>query len=173
MDVKVLRNSKEFACLSYITGDIMIDAGEVPDKPIKKLILTHCHFDHVLYANAIKEKFGAKIYSSKKCAEHLECMDEVVNVFLEPFGKKLSKIKVDVILKEGDRVGDFKVLETPGHTDGSICLFNEKEKIMFTGDTLFHQGFGRTDLPTGDEEELFKSLERVKKINLSLIYPGH
>ena len=147
----------------------MIDAGVIPDKPIKKLILTHCHFDHILYAAEIKEKYGAKIYASKKCSLNLK-KREIVDPF---FDGKFPKLDVDVIIKEGDLIEGLKVIETPGHTDCSICLFDEKEKFLFSGDTLFNEGIGRTDLPTGDENKILKSLERLNKLNPRRIFPGH
>ena len=172
MDIKVLNNEKEFACISYVVGDTMIDAGVMPNKPIKKLILTHCHFDHILYAKKIKEKFGAKIYASKECAQNIKNKD-VTSPFL---GKDFSNLKIDFIVKEGDKIDNLLVLQTPGHTDGSICLFDEKNSILFSGDTFFHNGYGRTDLPKGDEDKLIESLKRIKNIknfhNLQ-IYPGH
>ncbi len=173
MEVKILRNDKEFACISYIFGDTMIDAGVVPNLPkgvIKKLVLTHAHFDHVLYANEVKRKYGVKIYASKRCSEHLKKVDEVVKLGLK---LDLKPIDVDVIVKDGDKIGDLIVIETPGHTDGSICLFYPKEKILFSGDTLFRDGVGRTDLPTGDEKKLMQSIKKLLKLNPRLIFAGH
>jgi len=170
MDVITLKNEKEFACVSYIVNDMMIDAGTIPKQEIKKLILTHAHYDHIIYANLIKEKYGCKIYASKKCAEHLSKSDDVVNLLSK---HKLPKVEVDIILKDSDIIEGFKIIETPGHSDGSICLWNEKEKIIFTGDTLFHGGYGRTDLPTGNNRKLFESLELIKGFHPHQIYPGH
>ena len=169
MDVKILENKREFACISYLFGDIMIDAGVDPGIPVKKLILTHCHFDHVIYANLIKKKYGAKIYASEKCALNLK-KPKVSNPLLE---WEFEIVEVDEIIKDGDKIGDLAVLETPGHTDGSICLYHPEKKILFSGDTLFHEGFGRTDLPTGNEKKLICSLERIKKINPLHVFSGH
>ena len=174
MDVEILENRDEFACISYILGDIMIDAGVMPPRAVKKLILTHCHYDHVMYASQIKKKYGTEIYASEKCAYNLKRGGRITSPFSE---KDFSDLEIDFILKEGDQIDGLTVLQTPGHTDGSICLLQKEKKILFTGDTMFHDGYGRTDLPTGDENELFKSLKRIgylkKEINSLQIYPGH
>ncbi|MCK4247341.1 MAG: MBL fold metallo-hydrolase, partial [Methanomicrobia archaeon] len=67
----------------------------------------------------------------------------------------------------------LEVLHTPGHTDGSICLYDEAKKIMFSGDTFFIDGIGRTDLPSGNEEALKESLERLASLDIEKVYPGH
>jgi len=85
--------------------------------------------------------------------------------------------RADVRLKEGDRVFDMDlvVLETPGHTPGSVCLYAEKEGILFSGDTLFFDGVGRSDLPGGSEKKLRESIQ--KKIAVlppeTRVFPGH
>jgi glyoxylase-like metal-dependent hydrolase (beta-lactamase superfamily II) len=80
----------------------------------------------------------------------------------------------DLELKEGDTIGDFCVLNTPGHTLGSICLFCEKEGVLISGDTVFTDGaFGRYDFPGGSRAELTKSLERLVSLNVEGLFPGH
>jgi len=85
--------------------------------------------------------------------------------------------KADVRLREGDRVFDMDiiVLETPGHTPGSVCFYGEKEGVLFSGDTLFFDGVGRTDLPGGSEKKLRESI--LKKIAVlppeTRVFAGH
>lgn len=69
----------------------------------------------------------------------------------------------------------WKVLHTPGHTEGSVCYYNEKEKILITGDTIFYHSWGRTDFPGGSERKMVKSLERIYSSlpDDVLVYPGH
>ena len=68
----------------------------------------------------------------------------------------------------------FKILETPGHTAGSISLFEERNGILFSGDTWFGDDiFGRYDLPSGNEKELFKSIKRLKSLKIKILCPGH
>jgi glyoxylase-like metal-dependent hydrolase (beta-lactamase superfamily II) len=71
----------------------------------------------------------------------------------------------------GDHV--LKVIWTPGHTDGSMCLYDEMTKSLFSGDTVFSEGVGRTDFPTGSIVELRSSVERISSIDIIGIYPGH
>ena len=71
-------------------------------------------------------------------------------------------------------MGPFTVLHLPGHTPGSVALWDEKADVLFSGDTLFHRGYGRTDLPGGDEAWLFASLKRLFAMNGGVkVYPGH
>ena len=96
---------------------------------------------------------------------------------------KIGKIQVKVtnkyLLDDEDEINFgngllFKVIETPFHTSGSVCFLYEKEKAIFTGDTLFKNSIGRTDLPTGNERLVKNSLEKLKKLDQSIkVYPGH
>ena len=126
---------------------------------LKFIILTHGHWDHTLSALKIKEKTGAKIL-----------LHEAEKEFVKPapYRNKVSGtgFKVDQFLKEGDeiKIGDslLKVIHTPGHTKGSICLLSENE--IFVGDTIFKDGYGRTDLEGGSKEDLENSLKKLEKI---------
>ena len=80
------------------------------------------------------------------------------------FKVKLSPLK--------DLLG-LKIIKTPGHTKGSICLYYQKEKILFSGDTLFYNGFGRIDFPFSDPGKMEESLEKLKKIKYKILAPGH
>jgi len=80
----------------------------------------------------------------------------------------------DLILEEGAEVGPFTVLHLPGHTPGSIALWDRNANNLFTGDTLFHAGYGRTDLPGGNEAQLIASLKRLFAMDRQInVYPGH
>lgn len=125
---------------------------------LKYIILTHSHWDHALAVLKLKEKTGAKI-------------------LMHEAEKDLVRFEVDEFLKEGKeiKIGDtvLKVIHTPGHSKGSICLVNKN--FIFTGDTLFKDGYGRTDLPGGSQKDLENSLKKLKKILKPgvKIYPGH
>ena len=125
---------------------------------LKFIILTHGHWDHTLSALKIKVKTDAKI-------------------LLHEAEREFIKFKTDKLLKDGDeiKIGNIvlKVIHTPGHTKGSICLLGENE--IFTGDTIFKDGYGRTDLKGGSEEDLKNSLKKLEKISKPgmKIYPGH
>jgi glyoxylase-like metal-dependent hydrolase (beta-lactamase superfamily II) len=93
------------------------------------------------------------------------------------FGEKLGPMEVVKGLKEGDKIelGELilEVLHTPGHTAGSICLYDPRQRILFSGDAIFCDGVGRTDLPTGDATALRNSIEGLLKLDVQNIYPGH
>jgi len=119
------------------------------------VILTHGHFDHTQALDAIKQLCNAKIISHR-----LEGIDS--DIFVEDE----ETVKLDDI--------NLKILHTPGHTKGSICLYEENTKSLFSGDTLFPDGvFGRVDLPGGSLESMVKSLKRLSKLDAEILYPGH
>ena len=152
---------------------IMIDGGDekvlkfILDKKLKltKILLTHGHGDHLIDVTNIKEKTKAKIYVHQKD-----------NIMLNhPYNLSLGAskgVKADEFFK--DRVGDFKVLYTPGHSLGSVCFYNEKEKVLFSGDTLFRNAIGRTDLPNSSSKLMKDSLKMLIKLPKDVkVYPGH
>lgn len=159
---------------SYIIGDeetkeaAVIDAGWEIDKlidiatkeklKIKKIILTHSHYDHIQKADELADKTGAVVYFHKFMAEKFSSS---MRIFL---------IKEHDVIKIGG-IG-IKVIHTPGHTPDSICLLAENK--LMTGDTLFVNAIGRTDLAGGDAVKLFESMKKLKKLNEDIeIYPGH
>jgi len=143
---------------------------------LKANICTHAHVDHIMGNAFIDEEFGLK-----------PMMDESGKLFLEnaqeyasSFGLSIPKvIEASEFISEGDEIkfGSMvlKVISTPGHADGSICLHDKAGKNLFTGDVLFQSGIGRTDLPTGDFEILLRSIkEKLFKLEDDVkVYPGH
>jgi hydroxyacylglutathione hydrolase len=125
---------------------------------VKYIINTHGHPDHIFSNEEIRKETGAKI-------------------LIHEAEKDFISFRADSFLKDGDKIkiGDnlLRVLHTPGHTKGAICLVDKN--FIFTGDTLFKDGCGRTDLPGGSQEDLEKSLEKLKKILKPgfTVYPGH
>ena len=149
-----------------------IEADEL--KPVA-ILLTHGHFDHILAVGTLRKMYpGIPVYA---------CRDEK-DVLSDPylnasFMSRFEPVTADVWLREGDELDlaglHFKVLQTPGHTIGSICYYFEEDKVLVAGDTLFFTGFGRTDLPTGSAAQLKKSLERLL-LTLPedvIVLPGH
>lgn len=161
---------------------IIIDPGADGDKllgkidklnlTIEKIILTHGHFDHIGALDKVREKTGAHVYIHQQDAEYLVNPDKnLSSVFSAPLKVKPA----DRIIKENDMIDNFIVIHTPGHTQGGICLYNDKENILFSGDTIFARGVGRTDHPDGDQAQLFDSIKK-KLVDLSeetTFYPGH
>lgn len=145
---------------------VIIDPGgglkqilkEIGGKIVRFIILTHYHWDHTLVCKKIKENTGAKILIHKE-------------------EKKFFKIQADQYLTGGEKIkiGEviLEILHTPGHTRGSICILGQD--FIFSGDTVFEDGVGRTDLPGGSEKDLKKSLKKLQKIIKpeTKIYPGH
>jgi len=142
---------------------------------LKTIVATHTHFDHVLGVSELKTQTGAPFLIHKDDLEILESMQDRVQMFL---GLKVSPPpKVDYFLKDGDSVNfggeTLKVLHTPGHSPGSISLAGNG--YVFTGDALFNQSIGRTDLPGGDFETLINSIkDRLFSLDDgTMVYPGH
>lgn len=152
--------SKDEAAVIDPAGGTKEILKEIENKKakLKYIILTHGHWDHTLSVPKIKEKTGAKILMHE---------DE----------KEFVKFEADELLKEEVKIkiGDIilKVIHTPGHTKGSICLLDDN--FIFTGDTIFKDGYGRTDLTGGSQDDLENSLKKLSKILKPgmKIYPGH
>ena len=143
---------------------------------IKYLINTHLHIDHVFGNKYIKEKYNPVFMAP---AEDMPLLDLMLDMAMEyhvvlavsPLPDKKININENLIL--GESIGKF--LFTPGHTPGEVCLYFEKEKICFTGDVLFKESIGRTDLWRGDSSTLIESI-RTQLLTLPddvTIYPGH
>ena len=151
----------------------ILDAMEVK---MKYIVLTHCHADHIWGVTRIKEKYGGKVLIHRDDAPGLR--DEKLNLSTH-IGLDPIRIEEDARIDDGDllHIGklEFQVIHTPGHTCGSISLYCEEEKMLFTGDTLFRGAWGRIDLPTSSFEDIISSITD-KIINLpadTIVYPGH
>ena len=139
---------------------------------IAAVLLTHCHFDHILGVPGLVQD-GAKLYIGENDAAGLN--DSSVSLcFME-----LPEMKPDVLLKDGDIITEagltIKVIATPGHTAGGVCYVLEETRVIFSGDTLFRFSIGRTDFPGGDYATLISSIKN-KLFALEGDYavnPGH
>ena len=137
------------------------------------ILLTHGHYDHVMAVPQIVKATGAKVYIHKKDQWLLEC-DEVLRYGTRAEGYTVPH--VDGFLEDGQTIPlgslNFKVLHTPGHTAG-CCVFL-CEEAMFSGDTLFQECCGRTDLETGSLEDILRSLKRLAQLEGNFrVFPGH
>ncbi|KXB71821.1 MULTISPECIES: MBL fold metallo-hydrolase [Peptoniphilus] len=155
------------------SSENIIEAIEKNSLNIKYILLTHGHFDHVGAVAALVEKYKAPVYLSKKDRAFLESPKEVR---ASAFGMQIEAADVDVFVKDGDEIpfsgGTIKVIETPGHTLGSVCyLF---ENYLFAGDTLFNGSIGRTDFPESDHSLMVESLKKLKKLDDEIyVLSGH
>jgi hydroxyacylglutathione hydrolase len=140
---------------------------------LKYIILTHAHIDHICRMEQLHNSCGGKVVVHKDDAPLLG--NPLLNAaFL--FGLDTVFNEADICVKDGDilEIGGLKleILHTPGHTPGSMCIRAGDE--LFTGDTLFRLGVGRTDLGAGDHDLLMKSLKKLMTLNDSIkVYPGH
>ena len=148
------------------------------------IVLTHSHFDHILGIAAVKKVFpNAKIFIHENEKNELGFTCGPMNNSILHFFREtgwISEVEkqppADVALHEGDDVFGWKVLHTPGHSPGSICLYNESEKTLISGDTIFdYGGYGRTDMYGGDEAVLVQSIIRLKREipKDTIVFPGH
>lgn len=167
----------------FVEGEkkIMIDAGNRTDrdnfinfmgravdfKTVDIVIFTHLHYDHCgnfdLFPNAEFYASGQEIFDFKNDGKSA-VLDAVV-------AEKLKQVELKELPKE---LFGLYLLNTPGHTRGSICLWYEKDKVLFTGDTLFGNKMqGRVDLPTSAPHEMKKSIMKIIEIPFKALAPGH
>ena len=174
---------------SYIVADektkqaLVIDPGDEPDRiieliknnafEVKAIICTHAHFDHIGAVGDVKKVTGAKVLIHESDMElYRGAKDQAAF-----WGYDLDDIpEPDTFLNEGDevRIGNltFKVLHTPGHSPGGICLYGEG--VVFTGDTLFQGSVGRTDFHGGDMAKLKESFKRLLGLpEDTTVFSGH
>ncbi len=144
-------------------------------KPVK-LVNTHNHVDHILGNPFVKNEYKIPLYAHKDGDLFIRMAQSSGTIF----GLEVTEtISPDYSLKEGDKVhfgnSELNVLYTPGHADGSICLYASAEKALLAGDVLFKEGIGRTDLPTGDFNLLKQSIqEKLYKLDNDVkVFPGH
>ena len=189
MEIKQIKLTK-MATFCYLVGDgasktcalidpafdskKILDEVEKGGYELTHIINTHCHSDHSAGNAAIMAATGAKLLIHELDAERL---DKVLNrVFSRLLGGKGSP-RPDILLKDGDviKIGEniLKVIHTPGHTIGSICLYTDGS--IFTGDTLFVGSVGRTDLPGGSIKQLLRSIhEKIYSLpGKTTVWPGH
>jgi len=160
---------------------VVIDCGENYKKvkqteeayglKIKAVLLTHAHFDHSGSAKKLQDD-GAKIYISALDAPKL-LNDGNLGY---QFGRKFETLTADYQFSDGDVLNvcgfNFKVISTPGHTDGSVTFM--LDNMLFTGDTLFYGSVGRTDFPGGDRLDMIKSIKKLFALSGDYtVYPGH
>lgn len=143
---------------------------------LKYIVLTHCHGDHIGGAEKIKNLFGGKILIHIDDDNGLHDVNINMSVYIgigEVILDADSRLNDNDLLHIGNM--EFKVIHTPGHTRGSICLYQEKEKLLFSGDTLFRGYWGRTDLPTSNFEQIMSSITNklMKLPDDTIVYPGH
>ena len=150
--------------------DIKSAIGEVK---LRYILLTHCHFDHILKLDSLRAETRAEVCIHKADADMMK--DPALNGS-EFFGLDFASLGADRILDNGELIPlgkeTIEVISTPGHTPGSVCYDCGNDLIC--GDTLFTSGYGRYDLPGGDGNILFASLKMLAdRRDNPMIHPGH
>lgn len=171
-----------------IDGELLLDTGtgtlfaemkkyiekNYDIKKIKRIVNTHCHFDHTGANKKFRDWLKAEILVHEKDRHSVETGAKTL---AEMFGQTARTTTVDVSLDERNKIKtanfDFEVVWTPGHTPGSICLYERDCKMLFSGDTLFSEAVGRADLPGGSEADLVNSLKKLMDLPVKYLYPGH
>ena len=181
---------------TYIVWDetqecIIIDAGNmsaredrvladfIEEQGLKPVLAvnTHCHFDHILGVEFVKSTYGVPFAASSADLDLLKSGRASGAMFGMELGALPENIDIDLATTEEIKFGNttLRVITTPGHTKGCVSLYDEASKSLFTGDTLFRESIGRTDLPGGDYPTIMQSI--IKKIlplgDEVVVYPGH
>ncbi len=183
MSVKINYIENEFSQNTYIiefeNECIVVDAGcgvnkvqAKTNKPIKAVLITHGHFDHIKNIEEYN-KLNISIYAHKNILELLG--DEIKNA--SRLFNQFHKYSVKTInIQDGEEIKVdnhiIKCLHTPGHSIDSTCYLLDNE-TLFSGDILFADSFGRYDLPTGNKKELIKSLNKILNLDYKLLLAGH
>ena len=161
---------------SYIAGNILFDAGISVDAvypykdQIDTIVLTHGHFDHTANLAKLAELCNAKVMIGEY---ELPFLTDASLCLSNRFGEQPPNYPAE-ILKDGDKIGEFTVYHTPGHTQGGICLFRESDGALIAGDTIFPNGsFGRYDLPTGNHTQLIASINKIAELPVQSLWCGH
>lgn len=165
---------------------MVIDPGGEVDKivemlntiqaKLKYILLTHCHADHIAGVSELKDRYGGKVLIHRYDEQGLKEPDVNLGEYV---GIGIITIEADARVDDNDllHVGEieFKVIHTPGHTKGGICLYSAEKKLLFSGDTMFRGSWGRTDLPTSNFADIINSITN-KLMPLpedTIVYPGH
>ncbi len=157
-------------------ADKILEMLTILEAKLKYIYLTHCHGDHIGGVKEVKEKMGGKVLIHRMDAEGLKNRNITLTDYI---GMHQVELEADSRVDDGDLIHigeiEFTVIHTPGHTKGSTCLYCKQEKMLFSGDTIFHGTWGRTDLPTGSFEEMIHSISYKLMVlpDDVIIYPGH
>lgn len=158
-------------------GEYIISVLARLDVNPRSIVVTHGHFDHLMAATELKTAYGIPFFIGKRDIFLLKRTESTVKYFLKT--KSDPQPLVDGYLKNGMMITigreTLSVMETPGHTPGSISFFNKQGGFVLTGDVVFSDGYlGRTDFKYSNEKKLGDSLGKIMKFPDNIyIYPGH
>lgn len=175
----------------YVFGDnntkevAVVDPGDEGEKiyklieknnyNVKYILLTHGHFDHIGAVSYLKERTDAKILIHKFDCEMLTDPHQNLSIFVDS-DNPIVQVKADKLLsgEQEFHIGNLKLktMHTPGHTMGGMCILFEN--LLFSGDTLFKETVGRTDLPNASYSDIIKSVNKLMTLDdNTIVYPGH
>ncbi len=160
------------ACVVDPGGDEEKILAKISGLNVTKILLTHGHFDHIMAADAVRKRTGARIYISREDESMIKSADTSLYGGFRGSDEGFSPLSADEVYSDTVTVGsvEFEVIKTPGHSPGSISLYGEGELI--SGDTLFAGSIGRTDY--GSFDEIMHSLWRLMLLDDEVrVHPGH
>jgi len=139
----------------------LAELGVMPEN-IKQVIITHAHHDHAMGVFLILEQANPSVFVHEDDTKYIA----------SSFGEALVKVVEDDIIDTA--IGSFEVYLTPGHTNGSMCLYNAGKKILISGDTVFPDGsYGRYDGESGSLDAMIDSLKKLTELDCEIMLPGH
>ncbi len=178
----ILSNSKnqaiiiDPACSDLHEQEMLIQKIDLLNLKPLMILLTHGHIDHILGCGFVSSYYNIDVYAHLQTGYFLEQSEESAGFF----GMQLTHAPIITkLIEHGNVIGiediGFSALHTPGHAAGSICFYSSEHHIVFSGDVLFHQSIGRTDLPTGDYHTLIQSIRNNLLVlpPQTVVYPGH
>ena len=152
-------------------GEKILNFIQNKDLNISGIILTHGHFDHIGAVKYLREELNVIV--SIHQFDNPMLLDAKKNLSFM-IGDNIELERADRLLADDDYFNGFKVIATPGHTPGGISIYHQEEGILFSGDTIFKNGYGRTDFPGADKEKLFASIKKLLRLPVdTTVYPGH
>ena len=178
MRVTSINNENEVAVVidPCDNGQEILQFVKSQKKTVSAVFITHAHFDHIAGLHDLCNGTDIKVYVHADDADAL--YNDRKNLSATMFGTPFTFCGNVVKVNDGDKIKvgsmEFEVLHTPGHTQGSCCYINNAERTIFSGDTLFMDSCGRTDLPGGNTAELINSLKKLSRLDGDYkVYSGH